>query len=131
MRNELKAELRKAAILIQSLDRKSADLLLAQLNRQTASEVMRMAENLDSVSSLEKQLVLSEFLETVQIVSKADGAEKLRDVELPEGKVNLVEPHEAPQGKVELYQGGFRHAEYGPSKIDPTKISKSDELGKI
>ncbi len=70
--SDLNAELRKAAILIKSLDPKSANQLLAHLNRSTAHQVVQMAQHLDGVSSREKQLVLYEFLETVHVVTASD-----------------------------------------------------------
>ena len=66
----LNKELRKAAILIQSLDPRSANMLLMQLNRATAQKVIEVQSRLGEIPSHEKEHVLSEFLETVQLVSK-------------------------------------------------------------
>ncbi|MEE2641516.1 MAG: hypothetical protein VX768_12885 [Planctomycetota bacterium] len=59
-------ELRKAAILIESLDPESVRLLLRQLHDKAAQQVLQSTRQLGSVSSREKEMVLTEFLMAVQ-----------------------------------------------------------------
>ena len=70
MELEINPEIRKAAILIDSLDRQSAQLLLGQLNKQTAESVRQQVHKLTNVTIREKESVLAEFLKTVQLVAE-------------------------------------------------------------
>jgi len=55
--------LRKAAVLISSLDRQSADALLDKMGEEQASQVRSAIMNLDPVSPEEQRKVLQEFLQ--------------------------------------------------------------------
>ena len=70
MKGDSISEIRKAAILISSLDQESAKLLLSQLNQETSDIVLQQLRQLDNVTLGEKEDVLAEFLKTVQLVSR-------------------------------------------------------------
>ena len=62
--NELpNSETRKAAILLTCLEEDQARMLLRNLNRNTAREVLNMTLQLQDVTSVERENVLSEFLD--------------------------------------------------------------------
>lgn len=57
-------DVRRAAILIASLDRETADTLLSQLPSTTAEQVRRAAASLDDLDPMEQKDVIGEFLQT-------------------------------------------------------------------
>ena len=64
------AGLRRAAILIESLDRKLSRKLLRQLNHVTVEQIVETAKTLNDVSSREKELVLTDFLCAIQVIPR-------------------------------------------------------------
>jgi len=72
--NETNDELRKAAILIDSLDDDSARLFLRKLNMNTAREIHQLAKDLGRVTKEEKENVLAEFLKRIQQISSSEKA---------------------------------------------------------
>ena len=54
--------IRKAAILIRSLDRATAKALLAQLPQRDAARVRQMVHELGDIDAIEQQEVLDEFV---------------------------------------------------------------------
>jgi flagellar motor switch protein FliG len=75
--NALSPNLRKAAILIRSLDADAAASLLAQLSADEASELRAAAQTLGPIDPEERADVLAEFRRAVPIAAKpaADGVE--------------------------------------------------------
>ena len=67
--SDSKEDIRKAAILIDSLDENSSRLFLRKLNLSTAREIHQLAKDLGQVTSEEKERVLSEFLKTIQQIA--------------------------------------------------------------
>lgn len=65
-------DIRKAAILIDSLDEDSTRLFLRKLNLSTAREIHQLAKDLGQVTREEKERVLSEFLKTIQQISSSE-----------------------------------------------------------
>ena len=62
--------IRKAAILIDCLDRETASMLLREIRLKTAREIHQLSSNLAGVTREEKERVLAEFLERVQTRSE-------------------------------------------------------------
>ena len=75
--------LRKAAVLIASLDADTADLLLAQMPKDQADMVRREIVDLDEVDPSEQQLVLDEFFRFGPHSSDVGQAEIDTQLQLP------------------------------------------------
>jgi flagellar motor switch protein FliG len=75
--------LRKAAVLIASLDADTADLLLAQMPKDQAEMVRREIVDIDEIDPSEQQAVLDEFFRSGPIASDAGRAEIGLNSELP------------------------------------------------
>jgi flagellar motor switch protein FliG len=75
--NALSSNLRKAAVLIRSLDADSAASLLAQLSAEEARELRAAVQSLGPIDPEERADVLAEFRRAVPIAAKpaADGVE--------------------------------------------------------
>jgi flagellar motor switch protein FliG len=75
--------LRKAAVLIASLDVDTADLLLAQMPGDQAELVRREMDDLNEIDAREQRAVLDEFFRFNPLSADADRAEPDRDSQLP------------------------------------------------
>lgn len=76
------AKLRKAAILVNSLDAQTADRILEQMPEEQAAQVRRMMVELGDIDSSEQQQVIDEFFDHGSTRPAPDDAESLDGVEL-------------------------------------------------
>ena len=74
--------LRKAAIIIDSLDRRAADALLAQLAPETAARVRQVRWQLGTVESRERERIIAEFLQRGLAASEQASADVAVDESL-------------------------------------------------
>ncbi|MEW4454325.1 FliG C-terminal domain-containing protein [Bremerella sp. JC817] len=90
--------IRKAAIVIASLDEVSADKLLDSMPEEVASQIRWMSIELENVSDEERQTVLDEFLRNSgrQVAMEDPGVEMEFTYQQPEAPVAAPQPSSVP-----------------------------------
>ena len=102
--NDRQTTIRKAAILVASVDGRTAEALLSQMGTEEATAVRRAAAALDDIQDSERDLVLSEFRELTGVAAIAGPVAK-RSAR-PSGRaflpiqpagIDLCSPHVGPE----------------------------------
>lgn len=93
--NDPQTTIRKAAILVASVDGRTAEALLAQMGAAEAASVRRAAAALDDIQDAERDMVLSEFRELTGAAAAAPGSAAPRS---PRGTRRRFLPNVPPAG---------------------------------
>ncbi len=101
--SQLSPSLRKAAVLIASLDERAAEALLQQMSPDDAAKVRSAIVELDSVSANERNLVLAEFMQAKHVspaASDDDGVDLMLDPDV-EAAAATIAPTPSPAVRYE------------------------------
>ncbi len=93
--SQLSPSLRKAAVLIATLDERAAEALLQQMSTDDAAKVRSAMVELDSVSANERNLVLAEFMQAKHgspAASDDDGVDLMLDPDVEAAAATTIAP---------------------------------------